>query len=90
MEQARYNFVGPTIRRLRTSQHMTQEMFAARCGVAGYEIPRGTLAKIEAQIRGVTHLELWVIARVLGVKMEDLFPTNLAKRLRSGEFSNPE
>lgn len=52
MEQACYHVVGATIRKLRNSQNLTQGMFSARCGVAGYEITRGTLAKIEAQIRG--------------------------------------
>jgi transcriptional regulator with XRE-family HTH domain len=66
---------------------MTQEVLSARCGVAGYEISRGTLAKIEAQIRGVTDLELFVIARVLRVGIEDLFPDQLQNRLKQGEFA---
>jgi transcriptional regulator with XRE-family HTH domain len=90
MEQARRNAVGATIRKLRDAQNLTQEMLAARCGVAGFEIPRGTLAKIEAQIRGASDIELFVIARVLGVKIEDLFPPRFAARLKSGEFAKPD
>ena len=87
MEQARCNVVGATIRRLRNSQNLTQEMLSARCSVAGYEITRGTVAKIEAQIRGVTDIELFVIARVLGVNIETLFPPRFASKLKSGEFA---
>jgi transcriptional regulator with XRE-family HTH domain len=90
MEHARQNFVGSTIRRLRNEQNLTQEMLAARCGVAGYEISRGTLAKIEAQIRGTADVELFVIAVVLGVTMEELFPTGFRQRLKRGEFAREE
>ena len=87
MERERHNSVGAIIRRLRTERELTQEVLSARCGVAGYEIPRGTLAKIEAQIRCVTDVELFVIARVLGVPIEALFPPRFAARLKRGELA---
>jgi hypothetical protein len=62
-------------------------MLSAKCAVAGYEVTRGTLAKIEAQIRGVADVELFVIARVLGVPMENLFPPKFASRLKSGRLA---
>jgi transcriptional regulator with XRE-family HTH domain len=88
MEQGRYNAVGATVRRLRTERNLTQEMLSARCGVAGFEIPRGTLAKIEAQIRCVTDVELFVLAKVFGVPIEALFPPRFASRLKKGEFAS--
>lgn len=90
MEHPRQNFAGSTIRKLRNEQGLTQELLAARCGVAGYEISRGTLAKIEAQIRGIADVELFVIALALGVKMEELFPPRFKTRLKSGEFTPEE
>jgi len=90
MEHGPYNFVGSLIRKLRNEKNLTQEMLAARCGVAGYEISRGTLAKIEAGIRGIADIELFVIAGVLGVKIEDLFPPRFKARLKSGEFASKE
>ena len=90
MEQARHNIVGATIRRLRDAQKLTQETLSARCEVAGLHLPRGTLAKIEAGIRGIADIELFVIARVLGVKMEELFPARTGARLKSGEFAKRE
>jgi transcriptional regulator with XRE-family HTH domain len=87
MEQARQNVVGSTIRRLRTEKGLTQELLSARCGAAGYEIPRGTLAKIEAQIRGATDLELFVIATALRLEISALFPSNLGSLLKKGEFA---
>lgn len=90
MEQVRHNFVGETIRKLRDARKLTQEMLSARCGVAGFEVSRGTLAKIEAGIRGVVDIELFVLARVLGVKIEELFPPRFASRLKNGEFAKPD
>lgn len=61
---------------------MTQEMLVARCNLAGCNVTRGTLAKIEAQIRGISDVELFTISRVLRVSMEELFPRGLAAALR--------
>ena len=48
MEQNRKrNIIGPAVRRLRVGQKLTQEEFAARCQVQGWDVTRGTLAKIE-------------------------------------------
>lgn len=69
------NIVGPTIRKLRTRQELTQDMLAARCHVLGLYISRSTLAKIEMQIRCCTDQELVALAQALKVKMKDLFPS---------------
>ena len=68
------NIVGPQIRRIRYQQGLTQEMFAARCHLKGFDISRGTLSKIEAQLRCVTDAELLAIAQALQVSLEDLYP----------------
>jgi transcriptional regulator with XRE-family HTH domain len=73
------NIVGPQIRRIRYKRGMTQDVLAARCGRAGLDISRGTLAKIEAQVRCVNDEELLVLARTLGVKMDDLYPPKQRK-----------
>ncbi len=68
------NIVGPQIRKLRYQQDLTQEMFAARCSVRGLDLSRGTLSKIEAQLRCVTDAELVVLAEALQVELKDLYP----------------
>ncbi|MFM8470350.1 MAG: hypothetical protein ACKODH_10325 [Limisphaerales bacterium] len=47
---------------------------AARCQLLGLDLTRGTLAKIEAQIRLLKACELFIIARVLNVPMEHFYP----------------
>jgi transcriptional regulator with XRE-family HTH domain len=62
---------------------MTQEMLVARCNLAGCNITRGTLAKVEAQIRGISDVELFAIAKVFGVRMEELFPKGFSALLKA-------
>lgn len=88
MEQ-RKNAVGAEIRRLRDAKGWTQEVLAARCAVAGYDLSRGTLAKIEAQIRGISDVEMFVVAKVLAVTIADLFPKDFTVRLRRGFYAKP-
>lgn len=78
------NAVGAQIRKLRSDRDMTQERLVARCQLLGCNITRGTLAKVEAQIRGCSAEELFVIAKVLGVEMKELFPRGFAAKRNLG------
>jgi transcriptional regulator with XRE-family HTH domain len=69
------NIVGPQIRKLRYQQELTQEMFAARCSIQGWDLSRATLSKIEAQLRCVTDAELVILANALKVNVDALLPT---------------
>ena len=74
------NVVGPQIQKRRYELGLTQEGLAAKCQLRGWDISRGTLSQIEAQIRCVTDSELLVLSQVLKIAMEDLFPANLRRR----------
>ena len=67
------NVIGPQVRLLREQQQLTQEALAAKCNLAGWNISRGTLAKIEAKVRRVTDDEVALLARVLQVDIKRLF-----------------
>ena len=90
MEQRRKNVVGEEIRKLRDAKGWTQELLAARCAIGGYEISRGTLAKVEARIRGISDIELFVIAKALGTTIPELFPKAFPARLRLGAYSKQD
>ena len=81
------NAVGETVRQLRYKRGWTQEALAAKCEVAGCAISRGTLAKIEAQIRSATDVELFAIAGALEVSIPSLFPKDFARQLRSSGWT---
>ena len=67
------NVVGPQVRQLRETQKMTQEEFTARCNVVGLNISRGTLAKIESQVRRITDDEVALLAKALKVSVAALY-----------------
>jgi transcriptional regulator with XRE-family HTH domain len=60
---------------------MTQEELATQCQLDGFDISRGTLSQIEAQLRCVTDDELLALARVLKLSTDSLFPAQ-TKRSR--------
>ena len=67
------NVIGSRMRFLRERKQLTQEELTVKCQVLGLDITRGTLAKIESEIRAVFDHEIPFLARSLSVKMEELF-----------------
>ncbi|MDR2462350.1 MAG: helix-turn-helix domain-containing protein [Verrucomicrobiales bacterium] len=74
------NIVGAQVQKIRLKKNFSQEQLAARCGVLGWNISRGTLAKVEAQIRCVSEQELFILAKALRVEMNDLFAPAFKQR----------
>ncbi len=67
------NIIGPRVQQLRESQGLTQEELSARCNLIGWDISRGTLAKIEAQVRRITDDEVPLLAQALNVSIAQLY-----------------
>lgn len=81
------NLVGPQVRRLRTEAGLSQEALAAKLQVAGWDLSRGGLSKIEAGLRRVNDAELWVLSQTLSCPLAGLFPVRpkkLTSVLRQG------
>ena len=74
------NLVGPQIQNLRCQLGLTQERMAGRCQVHGFNISRGTLSQIEAQLRRVTDMELLRLASIFKVSTDALFPAKIRPR----------
>jgi transcriptional regulator with XRE-family HTH domain len=84
------NVVGPQIRRFRLEDGLAQEELSARCGVLGWHVTRGTLAKIESQVRRVTDGELFILAAALRRPVELLFSATrkeIVAQLRQADVS---
>jgi ribosome-binding protein aMBF1 (putative translation factor) len=80
------NIVGPVIRQLREKKGLTQAQLVAKLNLIGWDLSRGTLAKIEAQLRCVTDYEIPVLAISVGLEPEELLRraiTRIPKRPRS-------
>jgi len=68
------NAVGPKVISLRHRLGLSQAGLAARCQLAGWDVSRDIIARIELQIRIVTDIELMHLAHVLKVPAEVLLP----------------
>lgn len=60
--------------KLRYRQGLSQAQLAARCQVAGWDVSRDIIARVELQIRWVGDFELLHLARALRVKVTELLP----------------
>ncbi len=74
---AQQNIIGSAVRRLRVEKGLTQDAFAARCQLSGWDLSRETLSKIEASLRRVNDAETMMLAKVLGCDIRDVFPANI-------------
>lgn len=67
------NMVGGNVRRFRTERNMSQKMLSDRLEMMAIYICRGSISRIEEKRRTVTDIELYGIAKVLGVTVADLY-----------------
>lgn len=75
------NNVGPQVRRLRYAQGWSQSAFAVKLQLAGFDISRGGVSKIENRTVFVDDKKLLYLAETLKVPVQDLFPARQAGRL---------
>ena len=67
------NMIGRNVELLRKERGIKQKDFIAQMQVMGCDINPTSYSKLEGQIRSATDVEVFVIAKLLGVSMEDLF-----------------
>ena len=67
------NLIGNKVRELRIERGLSQQILADRLETLAVYICRGSISRIEDKQRTVTDIELWGLAQVLGVPVEQLF-----------------
>ncbi len=67
------NVIGRRVEQLRKAKGIRQKEFVARIQAAGVDINPTSYSKLEGQTRMASDLEVWTIARCLGVPMERLY-----------------
>lgn len=72
-EYGNANMVGRNIERLRKEKGIKQKDFIAKIQVMGCDINPTSYSKLEGQLRTATDKEIFIISKILGVKMEELF-----------------
>lgn len=68
------NMVGDNVRKFRIEKGMSQQALSAKLELMAIYVCRGSISRIEDKQRTVTDIELYGIAKVLGVSIEDLYP----------------
>ena len=67
------NMVGENVRKLRIQRGMSQQALSEKLETV--YICRGSISRIEDNQRSITDIELYGLAKVLNVSIEDLFKT---------------
>jgi transcriptional regulator with XRE-family HTH domain len=67
------NVIGPKIRYLRSARGWSQSQFAVELQLRGLDVGRDVVARIEGKTHCIKDKHIPTIARVLGVRVSDLF-----------------
>ena len=67
------NMVGDRVRQLRLARKMSQQTLSNKLEMLAIYICRGSISRIEDKQRTVTDIELYGLAKVLHVSVEELF-----------------
>ena len=67
------NLVGRNIERLRKEKGIKQKDFIAKIQIMGCDMNPTSYSKLEGQVRSATDNEIYTIAKVLSVPIEELF-----------------
>ena len=67
------NMVGKNVRQLRIAKGMSQQALSNKLETLAVYICRGSISRIEDMQRTVTDIELYGLAEVLGISIDELF-----------------
>ena len=73
IEGKEMNLIGDRLRVLRKKHHLSQQQLSERLETQAVYICRGSISRIKDKSRTVTDIEIMGLAKVLGVKIQDLF-----------------
>ena len=66
------NLIGDNVKKLRNERNMSQQSLSNKLELLGVYVCRGSVSRIEDKTRTVTDIELFAIAKVLGVTADEL------------------
>ena len=67
------NIIGKSVERLRKEKGIKQKDFIAQIQVMGCDMNPTSYSKLEGQTRSATDKEVFIIAKILNVSIEELF-----------------
>ena len=66
------NLIGRNVRKIRKQKKMSQQELSAKLELMSVYICRGSISRLEDQTRTVTDIELYALAQVLQVSVDEL------------------
>lgn len=72
-EYGNSNLIGRNVEALRKQQGIKQKDFISKMQLYGLDINPTSYSKLEGQVRLANDKEIYVISKILGVKIEELF-----------------
>lgn len=69
----RMNLIGENVRKYRKQRKMSQQLLSNKLETLAVYICRGSISRIEDMSRTVTDIEIYGLAKILNVSIEDLF-----------------
>ncbi len=67
------NLIGKNVKRLRKQLKMSQKQLSIKLELLSVYVCRGSISRLEDQIRTVTDIEIYALAKVLKVSIAELF-----------------
>ncbi len=83
------NIIGRKLRQLRQDRGISLASLAAKCGVLGWDVSGGTLAKIETQQRSAYDCELLILGRALRAELREIFPEKVERAVLTECLNKP-
>ncbi len=77
IDGSNFNLIGKNLKKLRKKAKISQQTLSNKLELLGVYVCRGSISRIEDNLRTVTDIELYAIAHVLNVSIEDLFDKSL-------------
>ena len=68
----RNNLCGTAVARLRKERRLSQRMLAEQLQLLGLDVDKNAVQRIESGQRFVTDIELFALARVFSIELQDL------------------
>ncbi len=73
IDGAEMNMIGKKLKKLRIERKMSQQALSNKLEMLAIYVCRGSISRIEDKQRTVTDIELYGLAKVLGVSIEELY-----------------
>ena len=78
IDGSKMNIIGGKVKQFRKKNRMSQQKLSNKLELMGVYVCRGSVSRIEDWSRTVTDIELYALANVFGVSVDDMFDDDVA------------